>query len=276
MVPIKAMKSFPHLPQIKGFAALGILLATPLSALADGADVIRFSEIAKEHKKVIVPIPSEVFNVLDKFDVSRNAWRAELKVPEKEKCEDRTQFALFLGRVVAEGFLAVEAEDRDAIRKLGRIVLSVSEELGLRQAVLQHTKGIIQEADNGDWEAVRAEFDATRQTVREEMERRRDQDLAHCVSVGGWIRGTEIVTSLINANFSTKKSEILHQPQLLEHFTSTFKQVRSFRRNARMKQIIMGLDQLQPLMTNEGTMQQPTVAKIHGICQRLRKEILTP
>ena len=276
MVPIEVMKSLPQLQQIKLLTAFGMLLAALATALADGADVIKFSEIAKEHKKVIVPIPSEVFNVLDKFDVPRNAWRDELKVPDKEKCNDRTQYALFLGRVVAEGFLAVEAEDRDAIRDLGRIVLSVSEELGLREAVIKHTKGIIDEADNGDWEAVRTEFDATRQTVREEMEKRRDQDLAHSVSVGGWIRGTEIVTSLIQADFSTKKSEILHQPQLLDHFTETFKRIRNFRQNARMKQIIMGLDQLQPLMASEGPMPLQTVTKIHGICQRLRKEILTP
>ena len=47
----------------------------------------------------------------------------------------------FLGRVVAEGFLAVEAQDREAIRSIGRTVLSVAEELGLRSAVIKHTKG---------------------------------------------------------------------------------------------------------------------------------------
>ncbi len=270
------MKPLHFLSRSTLLPTLGILLAAPIAALADGADVIKFSEIAKKHDKVVVPIPSEIFNVLDKFDVTRNDWRAELKVPEREACKDRLQFALFLGRVVAEGFLAVEAQDQEAIRKIGRKVLSVAEELGLRKAVIKHTKAIIEEAGDSDWNAVREEFDATRQTVREEMEKRRDQDLAQCVSVGGWIRGTEIITSLINHNYSTKKSEILHQPQLLEHFTSTFKEVRTFQRNPRIKKVIAGLDKLQPLMTADGTVSKERVAMIHSISQQLRKETLTP
>ena len=270
------MKTLHSLPFSKVLPALGILLAAPTAAMADGADVIKFSEIANKHEKVVVPIPSEIFNVLDKFNVARSDWRLELKVPERETCRDRTQYALFLGRVVAEGFLAVEAQDQEAIRKIGRTVLSVAEELGLRDAVIKHTKAIVDEANDGDWTAVRGEFDATRQTVRDEMERRRDQDLAQCVSVGGWIRGTEIITALINRSYSAKKSEILHQPQLLEHFTTTFKEIRSFQRSPRMQKVIAGLDQLQPLMTEEGVISKKRVASIHSISARLRKETLTP
>ncbi|NCF94702.1 MAG: hypothetical protein GWQ05_27655 [Verrucomicrobiaceae bacterium] len=270
------MKSLHSLSRSKVLPALGILLAAPIAAMADEADVVRFSEIAKKHKKVVVPIPSEIFNVLDKFDVARNDWRDELKVPERGTCRDRNQYALFLGRVVAEGFLAVEAQDREAIRSIGRTVLSVAEELGLRSAVIKHTKAIIDEANDGDWSAVREEFDATRQTVRDEMEKRRDQDLAQCVSVGGWIRGTEIITALINRDYSAKKSEILHQPQLLDHFTTTFKEVRSFQKSPRMKKIIAGLDKLQPLMTDEGVISKQRVADIQSISAQLRKETLTP
>ena len=270
------MKSLHSLSRRTLLPALGILLAAPIAAMADGANVIKFSEIAKKHDKVVVPIPSEIFNVLDKFEVARNDWRTELKVPERETCRDRNQYALFLGRVVAEGFLAVEAQDREAIRKIGRIVLSVAEELGLRNAVIKHTKAIIDEADDGDWRAVREEFDATRQTVRDEMESRRDEDLAQCVSVGGWIRGTEIITALINRNYSSKKAEILHQPQLIEHFTTTFKEIRSFQRSPRMKKIITGLDKLQPLMTGESVISKERVKSIHGISSQLRKETLTP
>ena len=109
------MKSLHSLSRRTLLPALGILLAAPIAAMADGANVIKFSEIAKKHDKVVVPIPSEIFNVLDKFEVARNDWRTELKVPERETCRDRNQYALFLGRVVAEGFLAVEAQDREAV-----------------------------------------------------------------------------------------------------------------------------------------------------------------
>lgn len=267
------MKPTPPFP----LRFLGPLLAAlPLTGFAAGDEVIPFNEIATVHREVIVPIPSEVFNVLDGFEVTRNHWRRQLKVPQDERCEDRTHFALFLGRVVAEGFLAVEAQDREAIRSLGRTVLSVAEELGLRQAVIKHSKSIIEEADEGNWAAVRAEFDATRHTVRDEMERRRDQDLSHCVSVGGWIRGTEIITALISENYAPNKSEILHQPQLLDHFTSTFKGNPRFQRDPRMKHIILKLEELQPLMSGEGVITLENVKRIHSISQQLGAETLSP
>ncbi len=239
-------------------------------------DVIKFSEIAEFNEEVVVPIPSEVFNVLDKLEVTRNHWRDELNVPEEKDCRDRTHFALFLGRVVAEGFLAVEAQDQDAIRSLGRTVLAVAEELGLRHAVLPHSKSIIDEANRGDWKAVRAEFDATRQTVRDEMERRRDQDLAHCVSVGGWLRGTEIVTAIIAKDYSSKRAEILHQPQLIEHFTKTFKGNDRFVRNKRMKEVIAHLEKLEPLMGSEDAISLESVKRIHQLCHTVGAETIAP
>ena len=253
----------------------------PLAAFLPGAiqaseEVVEFSEIATVHRKVIVPIPSEVFNVLAKFEVTRNDWRSELQMPEGENCTDRTHSALFLGRVVAEGFLAVEAQDGKAIRSLGETVLSLAEELGLRHAVIKHSKSIIEEAEKGDWKAVRAEFDATCHTVKEEMNRRRDQDLAHCVSVGGWIRGTEIVTAIIQRSFTPEKSEILHQPQILNHFTTTFKENQRFQQLARMKTIMGRLGELRPLMASEGAITPDHVKRIHAICRQLRRDAISP
>ena len=108
------------------------------------------------------------------------------------------------------------------------------------------------------------------------MKRRRDQDLAQCVSVGGWVRGTEIITSIIGRDFTAKKSEILYQPQLLEHFTTTFKENRRFQRDPRMKTIIRRLEQLQPFMARDGAITQNQVKRIHGICAQLGKETISP
>ncbi len=252
-----------------------LLVFLPLTMISAKDDVVSFSDIVEEHREVIIPIPSEIFNVLDKFAIGQNEWRRELQLPDKRDCQNRTHFALFMGRVVAEGFLAVEAKDAEAISTLGREVLEVAERLGLRQVVIKHSKSIIDSANAGDWDAVRKEFDLTRQTVRQEMEARRDQDLAQCVSVGGWFRGTEIVTSIIKKKFSADKAEILYQPDLIEHFTTTFKGIRNFRRDKRMQTLIGHLDQLQPLMSKD-KIGPEDVAKIYQICQRAGRESISP
>lgn len=243
--------------------------------VAADANSISFSEIASIHRDVIVPVPGEIFNVLDKFAVDRRDWADQLSIPEKLDCRNRTHTALFLGSVVAEGFLAVEAEDSNAITKLGRAVLDLADSLGMKQDVLRHSKSIIDAANDGKWDVVRQEFDATRQTVRDVMERRRDDDLARCVSVGGWVRGTEVVTALIKGDFAKRKSDILHQPDLLKHFTETFRKMGKGGDRRRMKQLLSSLDRLEPLMSKE-SIKEEEVVEIHKICSELRKQTIAP
>jgi len=40
------------------------------------------------------------------------------------------------------------------------------------------------------------------------------------VSVGGWVRGTQVLTSVVSKNYSPEGAELLNQPKLLDYFTS--------------------------------------------------------
>src|ERR1700732_5583791 len=71
------------------------------------ADLSKFP--ATQLDDVVVPLPSEVFNVLDKLG-SPN-WGGQLREPKVRNRGEREQIALLLGSVVAEGFVAVEAAD---------------------------------------------------------------------------------------------------------------------------------------------------------------------
>ena len=70
---------------------------------------------------IVVPLPSEVFNVLDKLG-SPN-WQEQLREPNIKNRGEREQIALLLGSVVAEGFVAVEAADKARVKQIGRDVL---------------------------------------------------------------------------------------------------------------------------------------------------------
>ncbi len=66
---------------------------------------------AKPISEVVVPIPSEVFDSLDKF--SNANWRSVQRdgLARAKPHGDQTQIALLLGVVIGEGFIAVEAHD---------------------------------------------------------------------------------------------------------------------------------------------------------------------
>ena len=138
-------KMHPVMVKVRTASLAGCVVGAAVSLRVHAADeeTIGFSEIAAVHSEVIVPVPSEIFNVLDKFKVRKSEWHGELQVPKERDCSGRTHTALFLGSVVAEGFLAVQAEDGKAVSEIGQAVLDLADELGLRDEVLKHSKSII-------------------------------------------------------------------------------------------------------------------------------------
>ena len=144
---------------------------------------------------VVVPLPSEVFNVLDKLGTPN--WQGELREPIIKNRGERTQIALQLGSVVAEGFVAVEAADKGRVQEIGRDVLELARAIGVESTVLSRTNSIITKADAGNWIAVRRELDGALTDVKNAMIELKDAQLAHLVSLGGWLRGTEVLTSVV-------------------------------------------------------------------------------
>ncbi|MCB1225309.1 MAG: hypothetical protein KDK99_05815 [Verrucomicrobiales bacterium] len=165
---------------------------------------------------VVVPVPSEVFSVLDKLGEPN--WRQEIREMNTPQTSDRTRLTLLFGEAVAEGFVAVQAEDKEAVKDAGREVNNLATALGLSRSVLPHANAILEAADHNDWRSIRKELDLTQKTVRDTMEQMRDADLAQLVSLGGWLRGTASVTSVVGKAFSADRAELLNQPMLVEHF----------------------------------------------------------
>jgi hypothetical protein len=210
-----------------GLLATLVLTATTLtpagSILAQGssAGVQEFDPLSFPGQvvdDVVVPVPSEVFTVLDKLGEPN--WRQEVRDLKLPQTSDRTLLSLVFGYVVAEGFVAVQAEDKESVKDIGREVIDLAKALGISKSVLPHAQAILDAADQNDWKSIRKEFDLTQKTVRTTMEQMRDEDLAQCVSLGGWLRGTASVTSVVTKAFSADRAELLNQPMLVEHFLS--------------------------------------------------------
>ena len=182
------------------------------------ADSIDLSEFpAQSIDDVVVPVPSEVFGVLDKL--GNPNWRGEQRENLGKQTGNRAQVALLLGTVIAEGFVAVEAEDPERVKEIGRRVLSLSKAINVEKAVLERAKSITDKAEVKDWQAVRKEFDGALQDVKGAMEELGDNELAQLVSMGGWIRGTEVLTSIVRKTYTSDSAELLHQPALLDYFS---------------------------------------------------------
>jgi hypothetical protein len=167
---------------------------------------------------VIVPVPSEIFSVLDKL--GKPNWAA-VQRPIKGVAQPigaRPQQALYLGTVIAEGFIAVEAQDAEEVKNIGRSVLNLSNALGVQKAVVKRANAIVNEAEKANWPGVRLELDGALNEVKAALNELKSPELAHLVALGGWVRGTEALCQVVDRDYSADGADLLHQPALLNHF----------------------------------------------------------
>lgn len=263
-----------------GIALLLLALPCPAQAQAPSESPASASSTVTRNfpaasvEDVVVPVPSEVFNVLDKLG-SPN-WRGELRDKPGRQTGDRAQVALLLGTVIADGFVAVEAKDSEKIKDLGRDVLTLAGAINVREAVIARSKSIVDKAEKKRWLEARREFDGALQDVRGAMEELNDRDLAQLVSLGGWIRGTEVLTSIVRKEYRPDKAELLHQPELIVYFNKRIDNMApSLRKNPHVAKIRKTLDQIRPLIgqTNGSDISLENVEKINQMSAELIQSI---
>jgi flagellar biosynthesis regulator FlaF len=224
-------------------------------------------------KGVLVPVPREIFDTLDKF-VNSN-WRA-VQRPELAQWRprgDQADTALLLGVVIAEGFIAVKAEDTGEVKSLGRAVLKLARGLGVEKAALRRSRSIIEHAEKEDWPGVRREWDGVLPDVQRGMNELRSEELAQLVSLGGWLRGAEALTTLILQNYSGQKAELLRQSALLDHFDKRLAEMSDdIRTNPMIVRMRDGIQKVRPLIaTEDSQISQKKVKEISTVSKELLK-----
>ena len=257
-----------------------LLAATFSTILALRADTppkkIAISEFpAAAVDEVVVPVPSEIFAVLDKL--GNPNWRAQMRDGKARTPEDRARTALLLGNVIAEGFVAVEAEDAERVKDIGRQVLTLADTINVRKSVITRCKSITDKADQRDWKGVRVEFDGALQDVRSAMQELNDQDLSQLVSLGGWLRGTEVLTSIIQSGFSKDSTELLHQPELVNYFDRCIGSMGPrLRKNPLVAHIRDVLRKIGPIVSESGESISVENAKtIHDLTREVDDQIVS-
>lgn len=255
---------------------LSIALIVALGFSTRAAEVPQTIDVGKLSKKVedvVVPLPNEVFGALNKLG-SVN-WKEYVRDDKGANFTERPRIALLLGTVIADGFIAVQAEDAPAVKEIGQRVLSLSRGIGVGSSITPHAKAITEAADKRNWDSVRQELDRTQNSVQEAMNEVHDQKLSQLVSLGGWLRGTAVLTAVVNKRFSIEGAELLHQPDLLSYFQTRLDAMPEY--NMKLLQDIQSaLVEVQPLIdVGRDPISSNSVKRINEITTRLDQAIVT-
>jgi len=164
---------------------------------------INIKQLSTTVEDVVVPLPNEIFGALNKLGAVN--WKEHVRSGEEPNFTERPRIALLLGTLIADGFIAVQAEDAPAVKDIGQRVLALAKGIGVGNSITPHAKAIIDAADKRNWENVRQELDRTQNSVQQAMNEVHDEKLSQLVSLGGWLRGTEVLTSVVKQQFLQRR-----------------------------------------------------------------------
>jgi hypothetical protein len=75
-------------------------------------------------------------------------------------------------------------------------------------------------ASEGKWDVLREELEATQNEVKNKFSAGGDADLIALVSVGAWVRGTELISSHVAKTYTKEGAQLLRQPGIVEYLSA--------------------------------------------------------
>src|SRR6202140_3220443 len=191
------------------------LLAVLSAAFATGPATLPPDQLAKAIRtdSLRIPTPVELFAAFEK--PGKPDWAGQYRTPIPTTYRNRGQIALNLGGLIADGFIAVEAQDSQQVKNIGTDIVKLAKALGVSENVLSRGNSINEFAEASEWDALHEELEATQNEVKTSMQSHRDQDLVILVSLGGWIRGTQAVSASVIKNYDEGSAKVLRQPAVV-------------------------------------------------------------
>ena len=210
---------------------------------------------------VTLPSSGEFFAAVDKqFEPN---WSKLLRPSVPVTTPQREHLALQVGVLLADCHVAIEAQDGQATKNLGRDILNLAKKLNVSQNVIARGQNISDLADKGDWRTLREELDAMQNDIRLSMQEQNDYDLLVFLMIGSWVRQMEIASSLLIQNPNPAASELLVQPTILQHLRERLSCMpEKSRAHPLAQNFAARLESLQPRMTLDTTLSDESLREI--------------
>jgi hypothetical protein len=221
-----------------------------------------------------IPTPGEFMAALSK--IGKPDWASKARPPIPTNFASRAQQALNLGTLIADGYIAVEAEDKQAVKNIGKDIVEISKPLGVKDEIIARGKSLTEFAEDGQWDVLREELESTQNEVKVKFGTTADKDLVTLITVGGWARGLEVVASLIAQNYSEDGARLLRQPGIAELLHAKLDALpEKLRDDPAVKRTRAKLGELKTAVSfpAETTPDAAGVKTIHGLAAELVKDL---
>lgn len=223
-----------------------------------------------------VPSSGEVFAALNK--TCHPNWVALVSPTAPPVTTDRQQLALTVGVLAANGYIAVEAQDGQQVKNVGRDMMSVAKALGVSENLMGRGNSLMEFAKNSAWDSLAAELEVTENEVKAGMIEQKDRHLVLLASAAAWLRGIEVATRIVLEDPDLNGAEVVRQPGLARQLAA---QLQTLPERSKKSVLVTALQHFfeQSATLTEGMGENPksiraALQQLHDEAAALIKEIL--
>ncbi len=208
---------------------MALWIASPMAAFGDGenkkpaipADLLDDPHVREELavNEFTAPSISKVFETLQALAPLPMA-DLERKMPARMPY-DRADLAVELGFLIADGFLIVQAGEMEKVEGLAKDLTRYGKALGAGDRVNRHAAGLLESAKDQKVDQLKKELAATQKDVEMELVDLRDTDLAHLISLGGWLRALEVASAAVDKQFSVERAKQIMREDIADYYTDS-------------------------------------------------------
>ena len=223
-----------------------------------------------------IPSPGEVFAAMN--GSSHPNWATLLTPSAAPVTSDRTQLAMVVGVLAANGYIGMEARDGQQVKNTGREMISVAKALGISEHLMGRGNSLMEFAENDAWDSLADELEATENEVKNTMVERNDRGLVTLTSAAAWMRGLDVATAIALESPNLDGISVITEPDLARNLAAQLTTLPDRMRKTilvlKLKQTLEEIASLLETMGNTPDTQRAAIQRIHAASAVMVKEIL--
>ena len=246
--------------------ALLVLLFLPVTKAQDvtEAELKKSSDEHMREELGVNPITApSIQKILKDLEVFRPVPLEVIAAASRDASfNNRFQTALHFGSLVADGFMLTLAERPQDIQDIGRSLIRESRALGVGGRLTKRSKSLFEHSDKGDWIGMRQELVRTQQDVETSMIELHDEEMAHIISLGGWLRGFQLGAVSTASNYTPDKARVLGDSEIMDYFIDRLETLHPRLKKTEMVSTLTGRVKQIRTITMEADSRVPSPAQV--------------
>lgn len=203
-------------------------------------------------------------------ELARNANLSALK--------NETNVCLALGVRIADGIMAVKAQDANALNECASDIESLAKKLNVTDAQLERAKKTRALANKGQWTLVFWEMGCLQVDIMHSLNEKGSEKRRTLIIAAGWLQGVHYAAYLVNKHYTPKLSNLLREPLLVNAMQEEMQALPApTKSDPRVARLISALSELYTIINIplDGTIPAEKVLRVNELARELAEEFVS-